>query len=78
MNLRPNSALKRYSNNDMHRLRDRVLALYKEKNFSGYDPELQMLICCLLTFVADYEARTGQQLDFMLEERETPTPIDDL
>lgn len=70
--------MKKYSNNDLHRLRDRVLALYKEKNFAGYDPELQMLICVLLTFCADYEARTGQLLDFMLESRQTPTPVDDL
>ena len=66
------------SNSDLHRLRDRVLSLYKEKNFAGFDPELQMMICVIVTFAANYEASTGQQLDFALDQRQFPTPIDDL
>ncbi len=70
--------MKIYSNYDMHRLRDTILSLFKQKHFSEYDAELQAMICTIVCFVADYERRTGTKLDFQLEERLQAVPVDDL
>lgn len=68
--------MKKVTNYDLHRLKERATTLFKEKHFVGYDPELQHVICILLTFIVDYEARTGTQLDFELESPTYHEPID--
>jgi hypothetical protein len=67
-----------YSPKELYKLKDKATTLFKETNFNAYDSDLQHIVCILLTFVADYEARTGQQLDFKLESRQAHSSVDDL
>lgn len=66
----------RMSPRDIERIYEAAIQLFKSKDYRGYGAELQPTICTILAFVDEYERQTGQKLQFALNERAIPQPID--
>jgi hypothetical protein len=59
-------------------IRQAAIELYKTKDYAGYSPELQPVLCTIIAFVDAYERETGQKLSFTPEIRPVPQSVDDL
>lgn len=64
--------------NEIQKVYDFALELWKERHFSAYDTEHQLVLCTILAFCRVHYQTTGEQIPFKLEELPDITSIDDL
>lgn len=60
----------------MQRIYDLALEIWKEKHFSGYPPEHQLMVCTILAFTKVYQQEYGESVPFEIYELPFPLPVD--
>lgn len=61
----------------IQRVYDLALEMWKEKHFSAYDTEHQLVLCTILAFCRVYYQTTGQEIDFQVLELPLYRSIDE-
>lgn len=61
----------------IQRVYDLALEIWKERHFSAYESEHQLVLCTILAFCRVHYQTTGQEIDFQVLELPDIRSIDD-